>query len=525
MSNRQDNRVCARRGVAFVITLIFLALFACLAVAIAATADSNLTIARNRIEGQQASAFAATGIQLIQVRLSGMPAADGINADGAIDPGAMHNLIDIHLAPYFTGIISDANGVTLPTITLTSADGREGMVVVTILAKPKGTTVIVTAVAHYPHYKEIVDGGSNQDTAAYQNCGWCVAHDPLYHVNSQYPTAPVAQRIATYKMLVKVTPVDGHMPPYAVASKGKISLGGDAVMQGDVFSAYSRPPGDDTTPAVQLTKRARVEGDVIVLSDLPGIIGGGKKETEADVVRDHIISGAPIKPPDPRAKEPQWPVVDITPFKQYVSDNNVYTGTNGSGLTLSNVTIPPHPNGEEITFSGDTTIEGVMYIQAPNKVHFSGKATIIGVIVTDQGTSVAGQPTVNDLTNNYIKFSGQPSSSGVENLPADAKYDGLRDLKGSFLLAPGFSVQFAGKTDEAAVINGCMIASQFTFGGNNGGKAGVTFKGGVVNLGYDPFEITGSANPTLNRVGAVDKPAGVGFVSTMLVCEQGSYAE
>jgi hypothetical protein len=159
-----------------------------------------------------------------------------------------------------------------------------------------------------------------------------------------------------------------------------------------------------------------------------------------------------------------------------------------------------------------------MYIQAPNKVHFSGKATIIGVIVTDQGTSVAGQPTVNDLTNNYIKFTGQASSSGVGNLPADAKYDGLRDLKGSFLLAPGFSVQFVG---SSGTINGCMIASEFKFTGNAGG----TIKGGVVNLGYSPFEIGGSANPTLNRVGAVDKPAGVGFVSTMLVCEPGTYAE
>jgi hypothetical protein len=297
-------------------------------------------------------------------------------------------------------------------------------------------------------------------------------------------------------MWVQVMPVNGHMPPYAVASKGKISLGGDAVMQGDVFSAYSRPPGDDTTPAVQLTKNARVEGNVIALSDLPGIIGG----------KTNNITGAQITPPDPRAKEPQWPVVDITPFKQYAT--NVY----GSGA-LSNIRIPPNTNP---TFSGDTTIQGVMYIQAPNKVHFSGKATIIGVIVTDQGTSVAGQPTVNDLTNNYIKFSGQANSSGVENLPAE--YGGLRDLKGSSLLAPGFSVQFVG---SSGTINGCMIASDFKFTGNSSG----TIKGGVVNLSYSPFEIGGSASPTFNRVGAVDKPAGVGVVSTMLVCEQGSYAE
>jgi hypothetical protein len=96
----------------------------------------NLTIAHNRIEGQQASAFAATGIQLIQVRLSGMPAADGINADGNIDPGAMHTLMHNYLASDFADITSDVNGVTLPTITLTSADGRTGEVDVTIQAPP-----------------------------------------------------------------------------------------------------------------------------------------------------------------------------------------------------------------------------------------------------------------------------------------------------------------------------------------------------------------------------------------------------
>jgi hypothetical protein len=107
MSNRQDNRVCARRGVAFVITLIFLALFACLAVAIAATADANLTIAHNRIEGQQATAFAGTGIQMMQVSLGGMPAS------GAADATAMHSLLRTHLASDFAGsTMVNANGIT-----------------------------------------------------------------------------------------------------------------------------------------------------------------------------------------------------------------------------------------------------------------------------------------------------------------------------------------------------------------------------------------------------------------------------
>ncbi|HUX16737.1 MAG TPA: hypothetical protein VMW52_09710, partial [Phycisphaerae bacterium] len=61
-----------RRGVALLVTMIFLALFACLAVAIATTSDTNYTVARNRIASQQAAALAESGIQLIQRNLGGV---------------------------------------------------------------------------------------------------------------------------------------------------------------------------------------------------------------------------------------------------------------------------------------------------------------------------------------------------------------------------------------------------------------------------------------------------------------------
>jgi hypothetical protein len=151
-----------------------------------------------------------------------------------------------------------------------------------------------------------------------------------------------------------------------------------------------------------------------------------------------------------------------------------------------------------------------VYVQAPNKVTFSGNVTVIGCIVADQ-------PAVDNLTANQIKFTGNVATSGVESLPAGAQYDGLRALTGSFLLAPGFSTQFTG---NFSTVNGCMVASEFKFTGNAGG----TIKGGVVNLRDSTFQLTGNANLVIDRQGAVANPAGI-VSSTKLVCVSGSYAE
>ena len=461
MSNRQDNRVCVRRGVAFVITLIFLSLFACLAVAIAATADSNLTIARNRIAGQQASAFAATGIQMMQFNLGGMPAGH------AIDASHMNTLIYSHLTNVHSMTVDppDTNGVTLPTITLKSADGRDGTVDVTIHATSDGKTVIITSVAHYP-------------------------------VDPDNPDAPAAKRSAMYRMGVQKQA--GHLPPFGVASKGIVSAGGNAVIRGDVLSAYYRPPGA-TVSAVRVDGSAKVYGDVNAVDDWAGAI----YEKKADSIIGAKVTGV---------VEPVWPEVDITPFTDYVLATSEGWKDYDGNPPFSNIRIPPNAGGGKGLTISNKDIKGVVYIQSPNKVTFSGDTTITGVIVADP-------PDVDNLTDNVITFTGNTSISGVENL-SEAKYDGLRALTGSFLLAPGFSTVFKG---NFGVVNGCMIASQFAFTGNAGSQAGGTINGGIVNLRDSLFDITGSVDMTINHEGAVEEPAGV--VNNRLMCVRGTYVE
>ncbi|MCX5674440.1 MAG: hypothetical protein NTX87_05485 [Planctomycetota bacterium] len=456
MNARQKTCWTGRRGIALLVTLIFLTLFACLAVAIAASADANLTIAHNRIEGQQALALAGTGLQLIQKSIGGM------SVSGVVDAAGMHTLIRDHLAADFAAstmldthfITIGPDGVTVPIVALTRTDGRQGFVTLSVQSSggaTDSTTVTISSTANF---------GS-------------------------------ARRAAFYNMTVQRGQT--VLADYGIASRSPIQmtgnasiLGADDPADGNILSAtYS------TTNAIQLTGNVQIAGDAAVVNP----DGRIRKVGAVTIGGDQIIGAA----------EPEWPQVDISCFKPFAT--HTYSGGGSGDLILSNVRIPPNTNPN---FSGNVVILGVVYIQPPNKVTFSGNTSIIGVIVADE-------PPVDNLTANQIKFTGNVSTAGVENLPPGADYNGLRDLTGSFLLAPGFSTQFTGNFNT---VNGCMVASEFKFTGNAGGR----LLGGLVNLRDSVVQLTGNASLVIDRQDASEHPAGI-VSSTKLVCVSGSYSE
>jgi hypothetical protein len=299
-----------------------------------------------------------------------------------------------------------------------------------------------------------------------------------------------ARRAASYNMTVQRGKT--VLADYGIASRGPIQMTGNARVLGadDPADASVLSATYSTTNAIQLSGNVQIAGDAAVVNP-----DGRIRKTGNVTIGGRQIIGA---------AEPEWPQVDISCFKPFAT--NTYSGGGSGNLVLSNVRIPPNTNP---TFSGNVVILGVLYIQPPNKVTFSGNASIVGVIVADE-------PTADNLTANQIKFTGNVRSLSVENLPPGAAYDGLRDLTGSFLLAPGFSTQFSG---NFGTINGCMVASEFKFDGNAGG----TVVGGIANLRDSIVQVTGEACLAVDRRG-LDEPAGV-VSSTKLVCVAGSYAE
>jgi len=464
MWNRQGSDRPVAKGTALLLTLIFLALFAAMAVAIAASADINLTITRNRIESRQAAALAETGLLLCQRHLG------GLQVPATSDVEDLHEAIADHIAAVWdassmadaTDLTWDANSAVLPTV-MVAQEGRSGTIDATVTA----------------------NGG--------------VLSSPTVTIQS---TGRFGNAVRTVSYRMAVVDTFSVLSKYGIASKSRLRMTGNGKIEGanqdaegSILSAtYSH------TDAIDLGGHASVSGDAAVSNLDAQIIKSGS----ASIGGDQIYG----------VMEPPWPEIDVSIFEPYATD--IYTGSSGGGKgkgkdkdgdTLTNIYIPA---GTNPTFNANTTISGVLYIESPNVVTFNGSTTISGVIVAEQ-------PEIEDLSANQIHFGGNVTSSGVENLPPDSEFDGLRELTGSFLLAPGFSTKFRG---NSSMLSGWIVASSFDFSGN----VSAEIRGGVVNLNDSNFLVRGNLTMTIDKVNVAGEPAGMVAIY-VLACVPGSYEE
>ena len=170
---------------------------------------------------------------------------------------------------------------------------------------------------------------------------------------------------------------------------------------------------------------------------------------------------------------PGWTVDGTTSQSSILADSVDYLPpVDGPTLPVpgfasyDNIIIPPNMNP---TFNGPCTIRGVVYVQQPNKVSFSGHVDITGIIVSE-GNGVG------TLVSNQLVFSGNGGSKlGVEALPDEPQFSGLKDLGGSFIIAPDFDVQFSGNFGN---LNGHIVGDKVTLSGNTSS----TVKGSLVAL-------------------------------------------
>jgi hypothetical protein len=436
--------------------MVFAALFACMALALTIVSETNLAVCRNRRDVQQAENLAETGLLLVQREMGGLVVS------GA-DAAALHTEMVSHFKSQWAGahmldcsaIKSDASGVTFPQISLPGPDGRTGTIWLTIVA----------------------DGG--------------VEDAPSITVTA----------VGRYGGAVRTAYYDFHVQPgydllrdYGMASRSPIYLDSTSVIDGanngaeaSIFSC-----SDAQTNAIELTGKARVTGDAAVSA--PGCEVHQDPNT---TIGGDVQTGVP---------EYVWPEIDTARFEHFVEA--VYS-TEGEvqDKTLINVRIAA---GTNPTFAGNTQIYGVVYVESPNVVTFEGNANICGIVVCEPSS-------VQNLSENQINFSGGLVASGVEYLPSDARFNGLRDETGTFLLAPGYAANFSG---NFSTINGAVVASQFDFAGTASG----TVRGHVLNLADTALDVRGGAHVTIDKSDAPVHPAGFA-PRYVLLCIHGSYRE
>jgi hypothetical protein len=293
----------------------------------------------------------------------------------------------------------------------------------------------------------------------------------------RYRGAIIARAIL---LTFEAKPKDATIFQYGVVTRGPIQMTGNAsivgpenALDGSVLSTYKNPT------QTSMSGRAAIGGDLyltdpdapVSFSGQPSV-GGNSNSAMRD---EHIHRGVP---------EPDFPTVDTSVFVPFV------TNTYKPGQSVyTNTLVPANTNPN---FSGQTTIEGVLYIRYPNRVSFTGQTTVRGVIVVENGAP--------STQGNSIKFSGGVS---VEPFPENNPKipPALRELKGSALLAPGFDVTLTG---HSGVFGGAMVADSFNFTGGAGGNV----DGTMIALTSKAFDLTG-ASGVARRPGKFPIPAGL----------------
>ena len=281
---------------------------------------------------------------------------------------------------------------------------------------------------------------------------------------------------------------------YGVASRSRIKMLGNGqiiglnnMLEGSILSATFV-----NMDAIDLTGHVYVSGNVAVANPLGSVSMKGQT-----TVGGEIMIGVEV---------PAFPEIDVSPYVPYAT--NIIEGKNtkiDDGV-LDNIRIKA---GTNPTFNGNTTIRGVVYIESPNDVNFTGNLTLTGVLVAED--------TGGSYKTNVIRFGGNVTSLGVETLPDEPKFAGLKNLTGAFALVPSFSMIFTG---NFSTLHGSLAASKFDFSGTSTG----TIRGTILNYEDSDFEVSGTSQITIDHDGMDTSPTGMKFPKRLMSVE-GSYEE
>ena len=441
-----------RRGVTSVLAMLYLVLFSALAVGFYAAAHTSGQVARNERDVTKAQWAAESGMAFLRHhlwRLSVPPDTTEANLLNEVYADLRYQLEG---SPNLTGMtvgFTDSSTLAVPRETgkfITLEDGVGFRATI----KREGKKLRV----------KVISSASSAARA----------------IELEYDIAEKASRIFDY----------------GLASKGMIRTAGSSWVQGQtdnnkgsVFSALPAASG----PTVVIGGEG-ISGDITYMDTAPLPTFSGKVGNISDpatIWSKHVHS---------IEEAPEFPTVDTSIFEQYVDRNYVAGGASG---LYENVRIPA--NSPPITFNGGDIVRGVLFIERPNKVTFNGGVTIEGCIVVDTGdTATAGS-----LATNVIEFSGNGGTkTGVEALPAGTQFDGLRDLKGSFILAPGFDVKLTGNFGQ---VNGTIVGDKITVDGS----AKLVVKGTLINLKEEELLVKGNGEVVIASTGTTNYPSGLRF--------------
>jgi len=431
-------RAGKRQGFVALVALIFLAVFCALGVAFSGLATTNVQIAHNHHLGNGALAAASSGGEVVRYWLSQAPISSAVApedrlstlAAGVQQQLAAHDVTNV--AVQYTGSALNFSGTLLDGASFTA-----------VMVQPDSDSTSLDTTGVYRGIRRTVRTGFR----------YAVAPNPIF--------------------------------AYGVASQGPISMVGNARILGlsnpGEGCVFIKSPDDNS--AFSMTGNDTVSGEVSIVNPNASVtltgnisIGGATGPLES---RHHVHTGVP---------DLALPVTEAGVFRPYATTIVDGTTKTTGNTTFTNILIR---RGTNPSFTGNCHIYGVVFIEQPNIVTFSGNLTIEGMIATDGNVEAPSSA-------NQIKFTGNTTITA----PTDRdKYGDLVDKTGTFLLAPGFSATFTG---NVGTVHGTIACSGLKMTGNSGG----TVRGSIINYANDPMSMTGNDHWTFDHSGLSPLPAG-----------------
>jgi len=451
-----------RKGAALLLSMIVLGILSAFAAAIYSMSTANVQLAENQRKADHARASAESGLEIIRLWLS------CVAIPGDTPPNQRFSLI----ANSFQSAVLSISGITLPPssssitipdITLNSAKGQSFDAQITPLpnlADPN--TLQVSVVGKYGSVTKPI------------------------RVNYEFGSRP-------------------HTAfNYGVATKGPLHLSGNIELEGanvSVSNVYIECLSENE--ALSIIGNSQIAGDVNIANPLATVnLQGGQAsiggETGQNAINNHVEFGA---------APPEFPTPNPGHFESYVTDTVDSSTDTSADTTFNNIRIVA---GTNPTFTGNVTLNGVVFIEVPNVVTFAGNVTITGIIAGDGDVE-------DDSATNQINFLGNVFSNSVRELPAEEQFAGLQDETGTFAIAPGFYMSFGG---NFGTLNGAIAGNGIEFFGNAGG----TIEGSVINYADTTMNLTGNSDLYFNRYNQTGTPAGF-VLEIILKYKPASYAE
>ena len=433
------------RGAVLIISMIFLVIFSALAVSMATLSGTNVQLADNQRNADRARACAESGFDVIrfwlnQVSIPGTTLeADIFNQiAGSLQNELTTNCIT-NVAPSY-----EASTITIPGVTLDSANASSFSSTITQLDTD---TVRIDVTGTY---------GSITRT-----------------IRANYVVSERANTVFDF----------------GVATKGPLSLSGNIELEGINVSVEASVyiESENCNLALSIIGNSQIAGDVSIVNpiasvDLQGGQAGIGGDTGQEAIDNHVSFGVPPS---------EFPAPNPALFEPYVTSIVDANTDTSSDATFENIRIVANTNP---IFSGHTTLKGVIYIETPNVVKFTGSADVTGIIV--------GDGDIQDNSGiNQIEFLGDVDSHPVTELSEEAQFDGLHDKTGTFVMAPGFHVSFGG---SFSALCGAIAGNGVEFFGNAGG----TINGSVLNYSDEEMTLSGNSDLFFNRSGLTEVPAG-----------------